>query len=118
VLDGNVLGFARKREVAINPVNPHPFKTLFHELAHVLCGHTSEAEQADSEVIPRTLREAEAESVAMICCEALGLGGASESRGYVQSWWGAGKPIPEKSAQRIFRAADQILRAGRPTVQP
>ena len=113
-----MLGFARQREVAINPVNPHPFKTLFHELAHVLCGHTTETEQADSEVTLRTLQEAEAEAVAMICCEALGLGGAAESRGYVQSWWGAGNPIPEKSAQRIFRVSDQILRAGRPEAQP
>lgn len=33
--------------------------------------------------------------------------------GYIQSWWGAGNPIPERSAQRVLKAADQILRAGR-----
>jgi antirestriction protein ArdC len=113
LLDGNVLGFARKREVAINPVNPHPEKTLFHELAHVVLGHTAEGDQTDSERTPRSLREAEAECVALICCEALGLGGADESRGYVQSWWGRGNPIPERSAQRILKTADAILRAGR-----
>ena len=117
-LDGNVMGYAtRNREVALNPVNPHASKTLFHELAHIVLGHTSEGDQTDSELTPRNLREAEAECVALLCCEALGLGGAEESRGYVQSWWGLGNPIPERSAQRILKAADQILRTGR-TLQP
>ncbi len=87
--DGNVMGFARKRAISVSPLNPLPHKTRFHELAHVLLGHTSEGEQAESEITPRSLREAEAESVAMICCEALGLEGAAQSRGYIQGWWGA-----------------------------
>jgi antirestriction protein ArdC len=116
---GNVLGFARKREVGINPVNPHPHKTLFHELAHVLLGHTAEGEdKADTEATPRSLGEVEAESVALLCCEALGLPGAEFARGYIQHWHGAGNPIPERSAQRIFRVADQIIRAGRVVVTP
>jgi antirestriction protein ArdC len=111
--DGNVMGYAREREILISPLNPLPHKTLFHELAHVLLGHTSEGEQAEREITPRSLREAEAESVALICCEALGLEGGAESRGYIQSWWGTGNPIPERSAQSILRVAVQILRAGR-----
>ena len=110
--DGNCLGFARARSIAVNPVNPLPHKTRFHELAHVLLGHTSEGEQADSEIMPRTLRECEAESVAMICCAALDLPGVAECRGYVQHWWGQGHEIPERSAQRILKTADQILKAG------
>ena len=47
-VDGNCLGFARDRVIAINPVNPLPPKTRFHELAHVLLGHTAEGRQADS----------------------------------------------------------------------
>jgi antirestriction protein ArdC len=113
-LNGNIMGHARQRQISISPLNPLPHKTLFHELAHVLLGHTSEAEQADGEITPRSLREAEAEAVALICCEALGLEGAAQSRGYIQSWWGPGNPIPERSAQQILRVADQILRAGRP----
>jgi antirestriction protein ArdC len=113
LLDGNCLGFARARSIAINQVNPLPAKTLFHELAHVLLGHTVEAEQNDTPVTPRNLREAEAECVALLCCEALSLPGAAECRGYVQAWWGQGNPIPERSAQRVLRAADEILRAGR-----
>src|SRR5690242_10831371 len=42
--DGNVQGFARKRQVAINPLAQLPHKTLFHELGHVLLGHTTEAD--------------------------------------------------------------------------
>jgi hypothetical protein len=34
--------------------------------------------------------------------------GAEYCRGYIQYWTGTGNPIPERSAQRIFRVADQI----------
>ena len=111
-LNGNCLGFARERSIAINPVNPLPHKTCFHELAHVLLGHTGEGMLNDGELTPRDLREVEAESVALLCCAALGLPGVEFSRGYIQAWWGAGNPIPERSAQRILKAADQILKAG------
>ena len=113
--NGNVLGFARERLIAINPINPMPHKTRFHELAHVLLGHTREGTLNDGELTPRNLRECEAEAVALLCLAALDLPGVECSRGYIQSWWGAGNPIPERSAQRILKAADQILKAG--TVQ-
>ncbi|MGH9242280.1 MAG: ArdC-like ssDNA-binding domain-containing protein [Vicinamibacterales bacterium] len=111
-IDGNCLGFARGRSIAINPVNPLPHKTRFHELGHILFGHAAEGEQSDSEITPRNLREVEAESVALLCCAALGLPGVEYSRGYIQNWWGQGNPIPERSAQRILKAADLILKAG------
>src|SRR5881394_2642132 len=41
--DGNCQGYERKREIAINPVAQLPNKTLLHETAHVVLGHTSEA---------------------------------------------------------------------------
>jgi antirestriction protein ArdC len=112
-LDGNTLGYAQGRTIAVNPVNPLPHKTRFHELAHVLLGHTAEGEQHDGELTPRNLRECEAESVALLCCAALELPGIEYSRGYIQAWWGKGNAIPEKSAQRILKVADLILRAGR-----
>ena len=59
----------------------------------------------------RDIREMEAEAVSMLCCESLGMPGAEFSRGYIQSW-GQGQAFTERSAQRIFRAADQILHAG------
>lgn len=116
--DGNCQGFARNRQIAINPVAQLPHKTLFHELAHVVIGHTLEAKFADTEMTPKSLREVEAEAVALLCCEALNLEGADYCRGYIQTWLYRGigvdeNAIPEKSAQKIFRAADQIIRAGR-----
>jgi hypothetical protein len=116
--DGNCQGYARKRQIAINPVAQLPHKTLFHETAHVILGHTSEADFTDTERTPKNLREVEAEAVALLCCAALNLEGADYCRGYIQNWLCPaigynGDAIPEKSAQKIFRAADQILRAGR-----
>jgi antirestriction protein ArdC len=113
-LDGNCQGFARARQVAISPVAALPHKTLFHEIGHVVLAHTAEAELTDDDRTPRDIREIEAEAVALVCCEALGLPGAEFSRGYIQHWNASGEPIPERSAQRILKAADQILRAGRP----
>jgi antirestriction protein ArdC len=114
--DGNCQGYARQRSIAVSPVAELPDKTRFHELAHVVLGHTAEADAGltDSELTPRSLREVEAEAVALVCLEALGLPGAEHCRGYIQAWnerRGA-EPIPERSAQRIFKAADQILKAG------
>ncbi|HXQ71519.1 MAG TPA: hypothetical protein VN844_13580 [Pyrinomonadaceae bacterium] len=75
---------------------------------------------SDIERTPKNLREVEAEAVALICCEALNLKGADYCRGYIQNWLYPsvgynGDGIPEKSAQKIFRAADRILRAGQLT---
>ena len=93
-------------------------KTLLHELGHIVLGHCEEGDFLDGEMTPRNLREVEAEAVALLCCEALNLEGAAFCRGYIQNWLCPavgynGDAIPEKSVQKIFRAADQILRAGR-----
>ena len=111
--NGNCQGYARGREIAINPVAQLPLKTRFHEIGHVLLGHTLEVDFEDGEHLPRNLREVEAESVAYLCCEALGLEGGEFCRGYIQNW-AHGEPIPESSARRILRVADQILKAGTP----
>jgi N-terminal domain of anti-restriction factor ArdC len=112
-LDGNCQGYARNREIAINPVAQLPQKTFFHESAHILLGHCAEADFQDGEKTPKNLREVEAEAVALLCCEALGLEGAEFCRGYIQGW-ANDEPIPEPSAKKIIGAADKILRAGRP----
>jgi antirestriction protein ArdC len=114
--DGNTQGYAKDRTIAINPLAAIPHKTTFHELAHVLLGHTAESQIHDDERTPRSLREAEAESVALICCETLQLDGAVYARGYIQNWL-QGQPIPERSAQKIFHAADRIIRAGQPPTE-
>jgi HEPN domain-containing protein len=87
-------------------------KTTLHEMGHIMLGHTAEGRLNDSEMTPRNIREVEAECVALIVSDALGLDGAAESRGYIQNWNGH-EPVSERSAQRIFSAADKILKAGR-----
>jgi antirestriction protein ArdC len=115
LIDGSVQGFARERGIAINPVAELPHKTTFHELAHIVLGHTQQAVMVDLDATPRCIREVEAESVALICCEALDLPGAEYCRGYIQHWLRGQKEIPAQSAQRILAAASDILRAGRMT---
>ena len=114
LLDGNAQGCARKRSISISPLAVLPHKTTFHEIAHILLGHTAEADFSEGEDLPRNLREMEAECVALICCESLELSGAEFSRGYIQHWMSDGQEIPERSAQRIFSVADSILKAGTP----
>jgi hypothetical protein len=110
-LNGNCQGYATGRSIAINPVAALPHKTRFHELAHVVLGHTSEMQMSDSERTPRDIREVEAEGVAYILCELLDLPGLAESRGYVQSWF-EGQEITERSAQQIYKTANLIFKAG------
>jgi hypothetical protein len=111
--DGNCMGFARSRGIAVSPLAPYPWKTWIHELAHVVM---HQGDHADGKDLPRDLKEAEAETVAFLVGEALGI---IEDRaaccGYVQHWLQqSGKDvIPEKNAQRILATADQILKAGR-----
>lgn len=112
--NGNCQGYAMEQHVAVSPIAVLPWKTLFHELGHVVIGHTKECgEMIDHDITPKNIREVEAESVALICCESLGLGGADACRGYIQAWL-RGDKIADASAQRIFKAADVILKAGRP----
>lgn len=114
--DGNCQGYAKGRAIAVSPVAVLPHKTTFHEIAHVVLGHTTESSLSDTtEPTPRDVREVEAESVAYILCSILALPGLAESRGYVQSWLRGGN-VTERSAQRIFSAANTILAAGRDVV--
>jgi hypothetical protein len=113
--DGNVWGFARGKQIAVSPLSPMPDRTLLHEIAHVALGHTLEHIEKDGPQTPRNIREVEAEGVALLCSASLGLDGAEYSRGYLQHWL-RDDEIPERSCQRIFKAADTILRAGRDAV--
>lgn len=116
-LNGNVQGYATERRFAVSPVAYHPHRTCLHEIAHIVLGHTQELQGLSDgdEQTPRDIREVEAEAVTLICCQSLGLPGAEFSRGYLQHWLGQQK-IEDRCAQRIFTAADTILKAGRPPV--
>ena len=113
-MNGNIQGFANGREIAVNPLAALRHKTTFHEIAHIVLGHTTTERLVDSEQTARHIREVEAESVALICCETLGLEGAEFCRGYIQHWLTTEKEIPNQSAARIFAAATSILKAGSP----
>jgi hypothetical protein len=80
---------------------------LFHELGHILLGHIGDSSLSDGESTPKSLKEVEAESVALICCESLDLPGAEYARGYIQHWI-HGEEIPEKSAQGIVQSAARL----------
>jgi hypothetical protein len=111
LIDGNTQGYAKGRSVSVSPIAALPHKTIFHELAHVILGHTLEGQTNDGEHTLHSLKEAEAEAVALILCETLQLPGAEFCRGYIQNWL-RGEVIPERSAQKIFHAADVILKSG------
>ena len=110
---GNRLGYASARTIGISPLNPLKHKTRFHEMAHVVLGHTAIADMQDDETLTRQIEEAEAEGVAYLLCALLDLPGQAESRFYIQGWL-HGCSLPEKSAKRIFGAADRIMKAGQP----
>lgn len=110
--NGNCQGYASGTSIAVNPLAQYPHKTRFHELAHVVLGHTKEETMSDMGMLSRDVKEVEAESVAYILCSLLSLPGLDESRGYIQSWL-RGANISDKSAQKIFSAADKILKAGK-----
>jgi IrrE N-terminal-like domain len=86
--NGNRVGYARGRTIAVSPTSPLPHLTRFHELAHVLLGHTGEGDQNDGALTPRDLCEGEAEAVAMRRCAALGLPGVEFGGTYIWHWWG------------------------------
>jgi antirestriction protein ArdC len=113
-INGNIQGFARQREIAVNPLAALPHKTTFHEIAHIVLGHATSEKLVDGEHTPRHLCEVEAESVALICCETLGLDGAEFCRGYIQHWLKTEREIPNHNAAHIFAAATSILKAGTP----
>jgi hypothetical protein len=112
--DSNVQGYARGREVAINPFAVHPNKTLFHEVGHIVLGHTTPEMLAEYEQ-HRGIFEFQAEATAHLAMNELGQltdEMATHSRGYIQDWLKGERP-PDKAIREVFRATDVILKAGR-----
>ncbi|MFA6120886.1 MAG: ArdC family protein [Sideroxydans sp.] len=120
-MNGNAQGYAipNEKKLAINPLAALPWKTTFHEMAHCLL-HSSEAQMADGEMLQKCIKEAEAESVAYLCCATLELPGLEQSRAYIQHWLDSKEQSEEfkkKSAARVFSAANKILKAGAETAK-
>jgi hypothetical protein len=118
-LDGNVQGLRHGRTIALNPLSPMKHTTRFHELAHIVLGHTEPGTMlVDVATLDARLDEVEAQGAAYLLCATLGLPGLEDERAYVQQRL-SGQALPEASARRIFTVADRILRAGTPVpVQP
>lgn len=117
ISDGNVMGYSVGLRYAINPLNPTPDRTAFHEYAHIVRGDTLPSLQ-DEYRQHRGRREVVAESIAYLCMHQLGVlddETALHSRGYIQDWR-KGETLSDESVRDIFRTTDAILRAGRPAV--
>lgn len=114
-LNGNAQGYSRGRDFAINPVAAYPFKTMQHELSHIVHGHTTE-ERLQEYGAHRGLYEFEAEGSAYLIMNELGATDqfdADESRHYIQHWLQGEQP-DEKSIRGVLATADKIIKAGRP----
>lgn len=115
-LNGNVEGYAKGREFALNPLSQNQESVLFHEIGHILLGHTDKNECVDTEKLSRSEKEIEAESVSYLCCSILGFEKTLEqSRGYLQAYL-AGNDLTEKQSRKVFSVVDKILKAGREEV--
>ena len=88
----------------LSPV--HKLKTMLHELGHIVAGHGASCTGV------RSVKELEAESIAWICCDQLGIVADAYSFAYCSSWCGGGNEAIAQikaSAQRIQSAAARIL---------
>lgn len=116
LIDGNTQGYSIDRKFAVSPVAVYPMKTAFHELAHVMLGHTTAATAAAGEPLCRGVREFQAEAVACLLAHETGLTdwAPEESRAYIQGWLGD-EEVTDRHIRAVFSAVDKILRAGRAT---
>jgi hypothetical protein len=113
MLDGNVQGFSHGREIAINPVATDPLGPTYHELGHVVLGHTEPARLTEYGT-HRGVMEFQAEATSYLTMHELDVMGedqASESRAYIQGWLQRERPS-DVAIRQVFVATDQILRAG------
>lgn len=116
--DGNTMGYSYRREYAISPLAPYSVKTRFHEMAHIVIGHTAPDQMAEYQQ-HRGVYEFQAESTAYLVgheLEAIDETQASESRGYIQGWL-QGETPPDTAIRSVFSATDKILRSGRMVIE-
>jgi hypothetical protein len=112
-LDGNIHGYSYERKMAVNPLAPDKLKTRFHELAHIVFGHTAPGKHSEY-LSHRGVMEFQAEAVAYLAMHELEVeepDSAAESRAYIQDWLSGATP-DDSAIRGVFVAADQILRAG------
>ena len=71
--------------------------------------------QGRRDAVSRTVRETEAEAVAFVVCQAIGLESRTSSADYIQLWNGDAKTLTT-SLERIQRASAAIIAAIGPDV--
>jgi hypothetical protein len=87
------------------------FGTAVHELAHIRLGH----HKPNDPNATATLHETEAEAVAYVVCQAIGLDTNSSSSDYVLAWGGDAKSLAT-SLERVQHTASEIIAAIGPDV--
>ena len=113
-LSGNLQGYSRGHDIAISPIAVYPARTRFHELGHVVLGHTM-PKTLEEYSKHRGIMEFQAEATAYLTMnelEQLDEATATLSRGYIQDWLQGERP-PDKAIREVFTATDTILKAGR-----
>lgn len=117
--EGNCLGYATGKKFAVNPLCERRTAVMFHEVAHIVLGHTKEdTTLIDSPTLNNSLQEVEAESVAhllMLSLNAYDFDSKviTDSRGYIQRWLGT-QTLPARSVKNILSATNKIIKAGQP----
>lgn len=83
-------------------------KTTMHELGHIRCEHASDTRTGED--LHRGRKETEAESVAHLCCRALGLDTQVYSDAYVLGWANGDMDLIKDCAETVLRVAKAILK--------
>lgn len=81
-------------------------KTLIHEAAHVILGHTDNMAEYG---VHRGRMEVEAESVAYVVLTAAGADPSSYSLPYLGGWSGGDVKVIEATATRVVKAAHEVM---------
>lgn len=102
---GGALGVSKGGAIALRPgLSPaQEFSVLVHELAHEIL-HQKSREQRPN----KTVRETQAEAVAYIVAEGIGLDTGGASTNYIQMYQGDAKTLLD-SLEEVRMAATQIL---------
>ncbi len=98
--------FAKKVIVRPDVDEAQACKTLIHELAHVLLHCEGENVTSFS---CRSVKEVEAESVAYLVADQVGLDSGAYTFPYVASWAGGDVQVVKDTATRVVRAAQGIV---------
>ncbi len=110
-LDKDIGGYYRPKDhtIALNSLNSktEQLKTLFHEFAHSQLHNTKALKELD-EPLTRAHKEAQAESVAYLSMQTMGIDTSGYSVGYI-STWSQDKDLMKQSLQEIKKVFNQTL---------